>query len=131
MLPGVIGSMQANEVIKILLGKGDVASGRLIIYDALRLKFRELKLRRNPECVLCGDRPSITKLIDYEVFCGLKSPNQDSAGKSAFEISVSELKGKLDHHENFLLLDVREPFEVEISKIEGAELIPLGQLPAL
>ncbi len=150
VLPGVIGSMQANEVIKVLLGIGEVASERLIMYDALKLRTRELKLRKNPECVVCGSHPTVTELIDYEAFCGMPANDAAPASTGANdhaaqnghatwngaadptvvrEISVEELKSKIDANDDFVLLDVREPWEAEINHVaEDAELIPLGEL---
>ncbi|MCB1326345.1 MAG: molybdopterin-synthase adenylyltransferase MoeB [Spirochaetales bacterium] len=127
VLPGVVGSMQANEVIKVLTGIGEVAAGRLIMYDALRMKFRELKLRRNPDCVICGDHPTQKELIDYQLFCGVPT-QEESVGQNEYEISVQELKARMDRGDDFVLIDVREPFEHEISNIEKARLIPLSEL---
>ena len=126
VLPGVVGSMQANEV-KVLTGIGEVAAGRLIMYDALRMKFRELKLRRNPDCVICGDHPTQKELIDYQLFCGVPT-QEESVGQNEYEISVQELKARMDRGDDFVLIDVREPFEHEISNIEKARLIPLSEL---
>lgn len=125
VLPGVIGMMQAIEAIKLILGLGDSLVGRLLHFDALKMKFREFKLRRDPECPVCGEHPSIRELIDYEQFCGVKPP-----GNPVPAITVQELKRKQDAQEEFTLLDVREPSEFEIAKIAGATLIPLGELPA-
>ncbi len=132
VLPGIVGAMQANEVIKLLLGVGDVASGRYLLFDALKLSFRELRLRRNPDCPVCGDSPTITELIDYEQFCGIPSGGAEEEGVP--EIDVHELARRLDHDSSnggseTVLIDVREPFEHEINSIEQAELIPLGELP--
>ena len=141
VLPGVVGALQANEVIKALLGLGEVAAGRLVIYDALKLSFRQLKLRRNPQCVVCGERPTVTELIDYEQFCGVPALNGSSGGPSAAapgadgagggirEIDVHELQERLARGAGVRLIDVREPWEAEINHIEGADLIPLGELP--
>jgi molybdopterin/thiamine biosynthesis adenylyltransferase/rhodanese-related sulfurtransferase len=122
VLPGVIGMMQAIETIKLILGLGDSLVGRLLHFDALKMKFREFKLKRDPQCPVCGENPSITGPIDYEQFCGV------GAAESVPEISVTELKRKLDARETFQLLDVREPNEYEIARIDGARLIPLGEL---
>ena len=137
ILPGMIGIAQATEVVKLILGVGEPLVGRLLLYDALAMRFRELKLRRNPECPVCGDHPTITKLIDYQEFSGI--PHQESAAESTATTSTSkaseteidpvEVKAKLDRHDNFLLIDVREPHEYQICKIPGAKLIPLGDLP--
>ena len=144
VLPGVVGALQANEVIKVLLGIGDVAAGRLVIYDALKLNFRQLKLRRNPNCVVCGDNPSVTELIDYEQFCGMPAFEGSGGGQTAAahgaadngggggairEIDVFELQARRERGDDFQLIDVREPWEADINSIEGAELIPLGELP--
>ncbi|MFN2542448.1 MAG: molybdopterin-synthase adenylyltransferase MoeB [Chthoniobacterales bacterium] len=121
VLPGVIGTVQAIEAIKLLLGIGEPLVGRLLHFDALKMKFREFNLRRDPQCPVCGDNPTITGPIDYEQFCGLPG--------AVPTISVKELKGKLDAGEPVQLLDVREPFEHDIAKIDSARLIPLGELP--
>jgi len=122
VLPGIIGTIQANEAIKLILGVGEPLIGRLLYFDALKMKFREFNLRHDPECPVCGDSPTITELIDYEQFCGVSTNGVPT-------VSVRELKQKLDARENFQLLDVREPFEHEIASIESAKLIPLGELP--
>lgn len=126
VLPGVIGMMQAIEAIKLILGLGDSLVGRLLHFDALKMKFREFKIRRDPECPICGTNPSIRELIDYEAFCGSTLPKADG---SVPEMSVQELKRKRDEGVPLLLLDVREPHEYEIARIDGAKLIPLGELP--
>ena len=130
ILPAVIGSIQATETVKLILGKGATLSGRLMLYDALNMKFRELKLRRNPECPVCGDNPTVKELIDYQEFCGI--PQQAAAeaeeqGKMS-EITPLELKVRMDRGDDIFILDVREPHEYDIAKIEGSTLIPLGQL---
>jgi len=132
VLPGVIGVIQATESIKLLTGIGQPLIGRFLIYDALNMKFRELKLRKDPDCPVCGTHPTVTKLIDYDQFCGIVQPAQDhSAGAtvSATEITPVELKKKLDAGETPFILDVREPNEYQINKIPGSTLIPLGELP--
>jgi adenylyltransferase/sulfurtransferase len=132
VLPGVIGVIQATESIKLLSGIGQPLIGRFLIYDALNMKFRELKLRKDPDCPVCGTNPTVTKLIDYDQFCGIVQPAQDhSAGASvsATEITPVELKKKLDAGETPFILDVREPNEYQINKIPGSTLIPLGELP--
>ena len=126
VLPGVIGTMQAIEAIKLILGIGEPLVGRLIHFDALKFKFREFKLRKDPHCPVCGEHPSITAPIDYDRFCGISS----GAGAGEGTLSVTALKAKLDAGERFLLLDVREPFEWDICHIPGAKLIPLGSLPS-
>ena len=125
LLPGIIGSIQALETIKLIIGEGDLLVGRLLLFDALKLKFRELKLHKNPDCPICSENPTIHELIDYEEFCGI------NAGKNFSRqdiISVNELKEKLDAHEDIFILDVREPHEYEISNLNGY-LIPLNDLP--
>lgn len=132
ILPGVVGLIQATEVVKLILGAGEPLVGRLMLYDALGMKFRELKLRRNPECPVCGDHPTVTKLIDYEQFCGIPAapPPQPAGGALAMgEIDAKGLKSKMDAGDKFVLLDVREPHEFQIGRIPGSILIPLGELP--
>jgi adenylyltransferase/sulfurtransferase len=126
VLPGIIGSLQANEVIKLIVGAGEPLIGRLVLFDALRLKFRELKLRKNPECPICSEHPTQTGLIDYEQFCGI-DPHADAV-EAAFEISTPELKSWLDEGRPVTLLDVRNPQEFEINRLAGAKLIPLPEL---
>jgi molybdopterin/thiamine biosynthesis adenylyltransferase/rhodanese-related sulfurtransferase len=124
ILPGTIGLIQATEAVKLILGIGEPLVGRLLLYDALAMRFRELRLRRNPDCPVCGDHPTITKLIDYQEFCGIPE-----APAAVAEIAPLEVKAKLDRGENFQLIDVREPHEWQIGHIPGAKLIPLGELP--
>lgn len=126
ILPGIIGLIQATEAVKILVGIGRTLVGRLMVYDALEMTFRELKLRKDPNCPVCGENPTITELIDYEQFCGMS--RGDDAAEPIDEISVEDLKAKLDANEDFVFIDVREPFEHKIAHIEGAMLIPLGQI---
>ena len=130
ILPGVIGVIQATEVVKLILGKGESLIGRLMLYDALRMNFREVKFRRNPKCPVCGDHPTIKELIDYEAFCGLPKRGEEERVNGApgglVEISAIQLKEKMNRKEKFTLIDVREPSEFEINKIPGARLIPLG-----
>jgi adenylyltransferase/sulfurtransferase len=129
ILPGVIGVIQATEAVKIILGIGETLKGRLLLYDALSMRFRELKLRRDRECPVCGDNPTVKHLIDYQEFCGVKTvANPIPAAHGV--IDPVEVKSKLDRGDKFLLLDVREPHEYQIARIEGATLLPLGQLPA-
>jgi adenylyltransferase/sulfurtransferase len=128
VLPGVIGIIQATEAIKLILGAGQPLVGRLLLYDALQMRFRELKLRRDPECPACGDHPTIHELIDYDQFCGVVPAQAQPAGGGVPEITVQELKGKLDRGDDVYLLDVREPNEYQICRIEGSTLIPLGEL---
>ncbi len=134
VLPGIIGVIQATEAIKVMLGIGEPLIGRFLIYDALNMKFRELRLRKDPECPVCGTNPTVTKLIDYEQFCGMRpEPAAASAtgatAVSDWEITALELKKKLDAGETPLILDVREPNEYQINRIPGSVLIPLGELP--
>ncbi len=128
ILPGVIGLIQATEAVKLIVGIGRPLIGRLLVYDALQMSFRELKIRKDPSCPVCGKNPTITKLIDYEQFCGLSRGEKMPANQDIVDITVEELKEKLDRKEDFVFLDVREPFEVEIAKIEGTQSIPLGQI---
>ncbi len=131
VLPGMIGVMQAIEAVKLIVGIGEPLIGRLIHFDALKMKFREFKLRRDPKCPVCSEHPTITELIDYDQFCGVPQAAAAEAAEEAVpEISVAELKAKLDAREDFLLLDVREPYEYDIARIPGAKLIPLGELPS-
>jgi molybdopterin/thiamine biosynthesis adenylyltransferase/rhodanese-related sulfurtransferase len=125
VLPGVVGTVQAIEAIKLLLSIGESLIGRLLHFDALKMKFREFNLRRDPECPVCGENPTITEPIDYEQFCGI-APAQSAETLPA--ISVHELKRKIEANGALTVLDVREPFEYEIAHIEGSRLIPLGAL---
>ncbi len=128
ILPGTIGLIQATEAVKLILGVGQSLVGRLMLYDALAMKFRELKLRRNPECPVCGDHPTVTKLIDYQQFCGIPqhTPEPEVLGS---DITPREVKAKQDRGDIFTFIDVREPNEYQICKIPGTVLIPLGDLP--
>ncbi|HIN70154.1 MAG TPA: molybdopterin-synthase adenylyltransferase MoeB [Acidobacteria bacterium] len=128
VLPGIIGTIQATEAIKILLGVGDPLVGRFLIFDALRMRFRELKLRRDVDCPVCGDQPTVRELIDYEQFCSVTTTPQTAV--SIKETSVEGLKRRLDAGDDLLLLDVREPQEHQICAIPGSTLIPLGDLPS-
>jgi len=127
ILPGLVGVIQATEVIKLVLGKGEPLIGRLLLVDALAMKFRELKLRKNPDCPVCGTHPTITKLIDYNEFCGIRG-EEAPVEAGVPEIRVEELKRRLDAGEDVFVLDVREPHEYQICNI-GGHLIPLGDLP--
>ena len=129
ILPGIVGLIQANEVIKLVLGKGESLVGRLLLFDALSMKFREMKLRKDKACPICGDNPTITELIDYEEFCGIR-PVEESANDAEMEIAVEQVKQMLDSGHGFKLIDVREPSEYEICKIAQATLIPLGDIEA-
>jgi sulfur-carrier protein adenylyltransferase/sulfurtransferase len=130
ILPGIVGLIQANEVIKLILGKGETLIGRLLLFDALGMKFKELKLRKDKNCPICGDNPTIKELIDYEQFCGIV-PQEESSAADPLEIDVSEVKTMLDSGKNFKLIDVREPSEYQICKINGTTLIPLGEFEAM
>jgi adenylyltransferase/sulfurtransferase len=134
VLPGIIGVIQATEAIKLLSGIGDPLIGRFLIYDALRMRFRELKLRKDADCPVCGTHPTVTKLIDYEQFCGLRQPEPEMTSVSANtnnarEITAVELKRRLDRGDRLRIVDVREPNEYQINRIAGAQLIPLGEIP--
>ena len=134
ILPGLVGVIQATEVIKLILGKGDSLVGRLLLVDALNMRFRELKLRKNPECPVCGTNPTVTALIDYEHFCGIvpETPPATSEGKilknGIPQLTVKELKARRDAGEDIFLLDVREPYEVQIAQI-GGKVIPQNDVP--
>lgn len=131
VLPGTIGSIQATETLKIILGIGEPLIGRLLLYDALDLSFQTVKLQKNPECKVCGEHSEITGLIDYEAFCGVPAHDHDegSAGDE-WDITASQLSSRLKENPDLRLIDVREPHEREISNLEGSELIPLGQFAA-
>jgi molybdopterin/thiamine biosynthesis adenylyltransferase/rhodanese-related sulfurtransferase/molybdopterin converting factor small subunit len=128
ILPGIIGLVQATEAVKLILGVGESLVGRLMLYDALAMKFRELKLRKNPECPACGDHPTITKLIDYQQFCGIPQHTPEVALVEG-DIEPKDVKAKLDRGDKFQFIDVREPHEYQICSIPGTKLIPLGELP--
>ena len=127
VLPGIIGSLQALEAIKLIIGAGELLVGRLILFDALKFKTRELKLHKNPDCPVCGNNPTIRELIDYQQFCGISY--EDGRDINVDRISVKDLKQKLDNNEDIFLLDVREPHEYEINNIHDGYLIPLNDLP--
>ncbi len=127
ILPGLVGVIQAAETIKLILGQGDSLAGRLLLVDALAMKFRELKLRKNPDCPVCGTHRTITGLIDYDQFCGIRG-QEEPAGNDIPAISVEELKKKLDTKADVFILDVREPHEYQICNLKGY-LIPVGDLP--
>ena len=130
ILPGLIGIIQATEVIKLILGKGEPLIGRLLLVDALSMRFRELKLKKNPECPVCGAHPTVTALIDYQEFCGIKPESkQEQAVKNGIpQMTVQELKQRRDLGEDLFVLDVREPYEYQIANI-GGTLIPQGEVP--
>jgi len=127
ILPGTIGLIQATETVKLILGIGEPLGGRLLLYDALAMRFRELKLRKNKDCPVCGEHPTVTQLIDYQQFCGIPKPQPETAMEG--DIEPTEVKTKIDRGDNFVLIDVREPHEYQICNIPFARLIPLGQLP--
>jgi adenylyltransferase/sulfurtransferase len=130
VLPGIIGVIQATEAIKLVLGVGEPLIGRFLIFDALKMKFRELKLRKDPDCPVCGTHPTVTHLIDYEQFCGVVHDEPAPvAVNNATEITSLELKKRLDRGEKLTIIDVREPNEYQINRIEGSILIPLGDVP--
>ena len=129
ILPGVVGTLQATEAIKLILGAGEPLIGRFVIYDALKARFRELKVRRDPECPVCGDHPTVTELIDYEQFCGVVPTTTVEVADGA-DVTVDELQARLDDQDGVFILDVRDPPEYEICRIPGSTLIPLGDLPA-
>jgi sulfur-carrier protein adenylyltransferase/sulfurtransferase len=128
ILPGLVGVMQATEAIKLILGAGEPLIGRLLLVDALGMKFRELKLRKNPDCPVCGSNRTITELIDYNQFCGIRGEEKPVGEAKVPEISVEELKRRLDAGEDLFVLDVREPHEYQICNL-GGHLIPLNDLP--
>ena len=128
ILPGIIGTIQANETVKLIIGKGEPLAGRLLLFDALKTKFRELKLRKNPECPVCGEHRTITSLIDYEAFCGVQAGWDSFTREEKYEITVDELKKRLDNKDDLFILDVREPQEYQICNLNGY-LIPLRDLP--
>ena len=128
VLPGIIGTIQASETIKLILGIGEPLIGKLLLLDALKVQFRQLKLRKNPECPICSEHPTIDKLIDYEAFCGVTPEPENGREQKKFEISIFDLKEQLDRGDDVLILDVREPHEYEIVNM-GGYLIPLGDLP--
>ena len=129
MLPGVVGLIQATEVIKLILDEGAPLIGRLLLYDAMKMNFKEVRVRKDPECVLCGDNPSVTELIDYKAFCDIPIPGAEVSEKideAAYELSPQEFKDAMDQDPSAVLVDVRESFEWEICKIDGAQLLPLS-----
>jgi adenylyltransferase/sulfurtransferase len=131
VLPGTIGTLQATEALKLLLGIGEPLIGKLLIFDALRMSFEELRLKKNPHCRVCSDQPEVTELIDYEAFCGVPGHDRAEPGlASEWEIEPEELAERIQHGKRPRLIDVREPHELEISRIQGAELMPLGSLAA-
>jgi molybdopterin/thiamine biosynthesis adenylyltransferase/rhodanese-related sulfurtransferase len=131
ILPGTIGTLQATEAIKLILGIGDSLVGRLVLYDALGMTIEEVKLRKNPKCAVCGENPTIDHLIDYEEFCGVPGhDHEEDEAATSWDITVHDLEQRLQQGNNVKIIDVREPHEWEIAHIDGAELIPLGSLAA-
>jgi sulfur-carrier protein adenylyltransferase/sulfurtransferase len=131
VLPGTIGSLQATEALKLILDIGEPLIGKLLLYNALDMSFDFVKLRKNPSCKVCGDNPEITELIDYEAFCGVPGHDHEEGSAGAgWDITAGELSERLKKLEPLHLIDVREPHELEISHLEGAQLIPLGQMAA-
>jgi molybdopterin/thiamine biosynthesis adenylyltransferase/rhodanese-related sulfurtransferase/molybdopterin converting factor small subunit len=132
VLPGVIGVIQATEAIKLIAGIGEPLIGRFLIYDALRMRFRELKLQKDPDCPVCGTHPTVTRLIDYEQFCGIlpEAAPEPTTVNTATEISSVELKERLDRGDALKIVDVREPNEYQINRIASSTLIPLGDVPS-
>ena len=128
VLPGIVGTIQAAETLKLIIGKGQPLIGRLLLFDALGMKFRELRLRKNPDCPVCGTNRTLTKLIDYAEFCGIRGEEAPSTVTNIPEITPKELKARLDRGDDVYVLDVREPHEYQICNIQG-HLIPLGELP--
>ena len=130
ILPGLVGVIQATEVIKLILGKGESLIGRLLLVDALSMRFREFKLRKNPECPVCGQNPTVTELIDYQHFCGIvpETPQEASVKNGIPQLSVKDLKRRIDAGEDVYILDVREPYEYRIAQI-GGKLIPQTDVP--
>jgi adenylyltransferase/sulfurtransferase len=129
VLPGIVGTIQATETIKLILGKGEPLIGRFLIFDALRMRFRELKLRKDADCPVCGTHPTVKELIDYEQFCGVIPKADAVSGTTTDEMTSRELKDRLDRGEPIVVVDVREPQEYQINRIAGSRLIPLGELP--
>jgi molybdopterin/thiamine biosynthesis adenylyltransferase/rhodanese-related sulfurtransferase len=131
VLPGTIGTLQATEALKLILGIGETLSGRLLLFNALDMSFDFVTLRKNPNCKICGPNPEVTELIDYEEFCGVPGHDHEEGSVGGdWDIDASQLADRLNKGEDIQLLDVREPHELEISHLEGADLIPLGQLAA-
>jgi rhodanese-related sulfurtransferase len=132
VLPGTIGTIQATEALKLVLGIGESLVGRLMLYNALDMSFEYVKLRKNPHCKVCGPEPEITELIDYNAFCGVPGIGEEEEGAvgGGWDITATQLAERLKEGNHIRLIDVREPHELEISHIEGADLIPLGQLAA-
>jgi adenylyltransferase/sulfurtransferase len=127
-LPGIVGTIQATEILKLALGKGSSLVGRLLLFSALDMKFREVKLRRDPQCPICGENPTVKELIDYQVFCGI-TPEAATPSGNADEVTVQEMKRALDNPQlGIRVIDVREPDEYDIARIKGVPLVPLSAL---
>lgn len=124
VLPGIVGTIQANEVLKLLLDSGESLLNRLLVFDSWKMRFRELKLTKDPNCPVCGKQPTITELVDYEEFCGLKKPEEEVME----EIAATELKQRFDQGEELQIIDVRQPHELAIGKLPQTKAIPFGQL---
>ncbi len=129
ILPGLIGCVQATEAVKIILGRGEPLVGRLLLYDALQMSFREFKVRRNPKCPVCGDKPTVTQLIDYEQFCGVRGQEAPATAAGPAEVTPEQLKARIDRGEAVFVLDVRNPEEYQICRVPGSTLLPLPELP--
>jgi adenylyltransferase/sulfurtransferase len=129
VLPGIVGTIQATETIKLILGAKDTLVNRLLLFDAWQMKFREFKLRKDPNCPMCGENATIKELIDYEEFCGLRTQVEEPKDMLE-EITATELRQRMDANPELQVIDVREPFEYEIARIEGTKLIPLAQVVA-
>jgi len=129
VLPGVVGLIQATEIIKMILDGGDPLIGRLLLYDAMKMDFKEVRIRKDPECTLCGEFPSVTKLIDYKAFCDITIPGTKFRGEIdevEYDLSPREFKEAMEKDPSAVLVDVREPFEWDICRIDGAQLLPLS-----
>lgn len=129
VLPGLVGTIQATEALKLVLGAGETLAGRLLLVDALSMRFREMRVRRDPDCPVCGDHPVITELAEHDALCGADAPAAEEEDDGAFEVSPRGLKRMLDAREDVLVLDVRNPDEFELARIEGSRLLPLPMLP--
>ena len=129
ILPGIIGTIQATEAIKLILGNGEPLIGRLLLFNAMKMKFRELRLQKSPTCPLCGPNKTVTQLIDYQEFCGLGRGQEHASveDNTGWEISADELKAELDAKKPVKIVDVREPHEYDICHLEGSKLIPLSE----
>ncbi|MBC8260166.1 MAG: hypothetical protein H8E38_14235 [SAR324 cluster bacterium] len=130
MLPGVVGLIQATEIIKLILENGVPLIGRLLLYDAMKMNFKEVRVRKDPQCALCGDHPSVKELIDYQAFCDIHLPGQvpqDDIDESLYELTPLEFKKAFDADSSAVMVDVRETFEWDICRIEGSELLPLSK----